>query len=269
MTRSSLSVLLLAAASLALACEGREIAVFELPAVVVGGAGAGGGAGAAAMAGSPSNAGVGGTRGDVMTAGSSSGASDAGGSLSTSAGSAGDGNGNANGNGNDGMAGGGGGGPPPCGADSDCMPGWLCEKRGCESLTGVCVPWPVFCPPNPAPVCGCDGVTYWNDCIRLQSHARLQAFDQCRATACTCEVGADCMVPYASCSHLLPPGEMCGHGMGACWVLPPDCESIADSKMWRECKPPDVGEVPACLNTCQAIATEHSYAELHRNESCN
>jgi hypothetical protein len=77
------------------------------------------------------------------------------------------------------------------------------------------------------------------------------------------------MVPYASCSHLLPPGEMCGHGMGACWVLPPQCEPSADSKMWRECKPPEPGQIPGCLDTCQAIASEHTYAELHRDEVCN
>lgn len=260
--RQSLPQLLLLTVTL-LACEGREIAVFELPALVAGDAGTSG------LAGSTSGAGVGGMGGGAATSGSSSGGSSSGGSsagggaLATSGGAAGEGIGN------DAGGFGSGGGPPRCGADSDCMPGWLCEKQGCDALTGVCVPWPVFCPPNPAPVCGCDGVTYWNDCIRLQSHARLAAFDQCRATACTCEVGADCMVPYASCSHLLPPGEMCGHGMGACWVLPPQCQPSADSKMWRECKPPDVGELPGCLDTCQAIASEHSYAELHRNEACN
>jgi hypothetical protein len=148
------------------------------------------------------------------------------------------------------------------------MPGWLCEKKGCDATMGVCIPWPVFCPPYPAPVCGCDGVTYWNDCIRLQSHARLASFDQCRDTARPCEVGADCGVPYASCSHLLPLGEMCGHGEGACWLLPPKCDSNADSKMWRECRPPD-GVPLGCLSTCDAIASEHTYAELHRGESCN
>jgi Kazal-type serine protease inhibitor domain len=170
-----------------------------------------------------------------------------------------------------GIPGAGGAGPATCGVDTDCMPGWLCEKQGCDALTGVCVPWPLFCPPAPAPVCGCDGITYWNDCIRLQSpgHAQQQSPDQCRANACTCEVGADCMVPYASCSHLLPTGEVCGHGMGACWVLPPQCEPSADSKMWRECKPPDPGQLPGCLDTCNAIATEHTYGELHRGDTCN
>jgi hypothetical protein len=138
---------------------------------------------------------------------------------------------------------------------------------GCDATSGFCAPWPVFCPPDPRPVCGCDGVTYWNDCIRLQSHARFAMPDQCRQTACSCEVASDCNVPYASCSHLLPPGAMCGPGMGACWVLPSDCPKDIDSKKWRECKPPD-GQPASCVDTCTAIASEKPYTELHRGDTC-
>jgi hypothetical protein len=254
-TRSALGRLALAASLAAIACEGRQVEVFELPTRAgVGdpGGSAGstdvGGAGAAGTSVTPSTSGSGGS---VPTAGSLGG-----GGVSTSFG---------------GMFGGGGVPVTTCASETDCMPGWVCDKQGCETPTGVCVPWPIFCPPDPAPVCGCNGVTYWNDCIRLQSPnpTAFASPDQCRATACTCEVGTDCMVAYASCNHLLPPGEMCGHGMGACWVLPPKCAPDPDSKLWRECKPPDVGEVPQCLDTCNAIATEHTYAELHRGDTCN
>jgi hypothetical protein len=256
----ALRVLVLAGSALVVACEGHELAVFDLAPAV------GGTAGASSTAGANSDAGSGGSGVSSAGSGGSSGApiASGGGDFTADAGAAGffDGGG---------LPGTGGGSPAPCGADPDCMPGWRCEKAGCDAPTGTCVPWPSICPPNPAPVCGCDGVTYWNDCIRLQSqsHPQLQAADQCRANACTCEVGADCMVPYASCSHLLPPGEMCGHGMGACWVLPPQCPPGADNRMWRECRPPDAGQLPACLDTCNAIATEHSYAELHRGDVCN
>jgi hypothetical protein len=255
----SLQALLLATLSLAMGCEGRELSVFELPPAVAGTAGTPSAAGSTADAGSGGS--VSGTTSAGSSSGGAAGGSDAfepsvgGGGFSTSGGMPGDGFGS----------------PEPCAGDMDCMPGWVCEKPGCDAPTGRCVPWPPFCSPNPAPVCGCNGVTYWNDCIRLQSpfHPQLQSPDLCRANACTCEVGTDCMVPYASCSHLLPPGEMCGHGPGACWVLPLQCDPNADSKMWRECRPPDAGQLPTCLDTCNAIATEHSYAELHRNEACN
>jgi hypothetical protein len=252
---SALLVLLLTA------CDGRELSVFELPAKIQPG-GAGGLAGASSANTSGGTAGAmlptsggGGSAADVVGGGAGGGGGSYGGFMAPSGGMPGAA---------------GAASPAPCGVDLDCSPGWICEKSGCDAPTGGCVPWPPFCPPDPNPVCGCDGVTYWNDCIRQQSpmHAQVAQPGVCSVTACACEVGADCSVPYASCSHLMGPGEMCGHGMGSCWVLPPQCGPSNDSKMWRECKPPDAGTAK-CLDTCSAIATEHSYAELHRGDTCN
>ena len=262
MSRTSFGSLALAASMLAMACDGPEVTVFELPALTM----TTGTGGAAGMAGVTSAGSAGSADAPAPSAGSSSGGAAAG-----SGGSPSEGGGSGGGLNTAGMPDGGGMEATKCDDDGDCMLGWLCEKRGCSEPTGQCVPYPSFCLPNPAPVCGCDGVTYWNDCIRLKSHARLAALDQCRATACTCEVGTDCVVPpltYASCSHLLPFGAMCGHGSGACWVLPPQCDPTLDFRSWRECKPPP-GEPPACVDTCTAIASEHTYVELHRGDVCN
>ncbi len=259
MTRGSRSVWCLALLAAA-GCDGREVTVFDLP-IKVNAAGASGAGGSSSTAGA-----VG------MTTTAPAGAA-SGGSVAAAAGLGGGGNdidvGGSNASGAGGVMGSGGVPPTACTTKAECAPGWTCDRRGCDAPQGFCVPWPAICLPNPAPVCGCDGVTYWSDCIRLQSEAVLAGPDQCRVTACTCEVGADCKVPYASCSHLLAPGEMCGHGMGNCWVLPPTCEPSADSKMWHECKPPDAGMVAKCVNTCDAIASEHSYAELRRGDTCN
>lgn len=264
MRRAGWQLLSLASLSLA-ACDGREMSVFELPAHVVGGAGSAAGSSASAGSAGKDTASAGSSAGtDAVTSGSGNGGATGGGggSPSPAGGSAGS---SANTAGTPASGGG-----VSCGDKLDCMPGWICEKQGCDTPSGVCVPWPPACFPNYNPVCGCDGVTYWNDCLRLRSGARLAGPDICRAGACTCEVGSDCNVPYASCSHLLPPGEtMCGHGEGACWVLPPQCPPPPqDAKLWRECKPPDQGGMGGCLDMCSAIATEHSYAELHRGDVC-
>lgn len=254
MTRAS--VLLLVTSLAAVACDGREVTVFDLPAKLgdAGSSGAGGSSGAAGMMMvSPSGANSGGAMVDFGGVG-----------VGTAGGAGTGGAGTPIGFGTGGMP------PTPCTSKADCSLGWACDKSGCDLPMGKCVPWPPICLPDPSPVCGCDGVTYWNDCLRLQADVTLAGPDQCRATACTCEVGADCNVPYASCSHLLAPGEMCGRGQGNCWVLPPACDPDADRKMWRECKPPDSGITTAkCVNTCDAIASEHPYAELHRGDTCN
>lgn len=243
-----------AVVALLAACQGREIAVFELPAV----AGSSSQAGTAGVA-EPGATGAGGSSGaaNVSTAGFSTA-----GSLTQAGGSGGAA----------GLPYDTGGAPPlmrppPCASDDDCQ-GWICDKRGCDATLGFCTPFPPFCDPDPRPVCGCDGVTYWNDCIRVQAHARFASPEQCFDTARTCEVGSDCNVPGAACGHLLPPNALCSHAMGACWVLPSECDPAADPKRWFDCKSAD-GATPQCADTCTAIKTEHSHAELRRGDTCN
>lgn len=237
-------------------CEGRELAVFDVSA----------GAPAAGTA----SSGASGTTAEVGGGGSSSAGTTAGSSPETSGGGGAGGSLSSAGDGGDPSSSGAG--PRPCAEDFDCGGGWVCEKPGCDVPFGQCVPWPAYCPNDPDPVCGCDGVTYWNDCVRLSSpsHPPLAELGQCRATACTCSVGTDCNVPYASCSHLMAPGEMCGRGTGSCWVLPPRCRPSSDPKLWRECRPPDQGPPPPfCVDTCLAIQSERPHAELRRSDTCN
>jgi hypothetical protein len=244
---------LLGVALAQLACKGQEVAVFEMP-TPGGSGGQAGGVGGAASAGAGSPA----TAGDMSIGGVAG---------SAAAPASGSGGGGQAGGGAGGL--GGSGGVPlgmPCTMDTDCGGGWLCEKPGCDAPSGVCEPRPVFLPPEPDPVCGCDGVSYWNDAIRRAHGTTLDTLGECRASACSCEVAADCEVEGASCSHLVSPDEMCGHGTGACWVLPPQCVPTGDPMVWRECRPDTPDPPPPCVDTCQAIRSERPHAPPHHGD---
>lgn len=65
----------------------------------------------------------------------------------------------------------------------ECPSNYLCDFRDptCSTvdLGGVCVPGPEVCPGGDDPVCGCNGVTYPNDCSRLQAGATLAHTGPC------------------------------------------------------------------------------------------
>jgi hypothetical protein len=150
----------------------------------------------------------------------------------------------------------------PCSSNDDCAPRstMFCAKPSCDAPTGMCEDRPLSCD-DPGPnVCGCDGITYWNDCLRKQNGVATSAPDQC-------PLGVPCdtspmstmhcpNIPGAHCARLVL-GPMCDlMAPGTCWVLPPDCAPLQGMMMpsderWAACAADAM-----CLPTCDAIRTE-------------
>jgi hypothetical protein len=150
-----------------------------------------------------------------------------------------------------------------CSTASECPSGFICLKLDCVNPMGFCEPHPLPCDPSALPVCGCDGVTYWNDCYRQESGVGTSALAQCTGPLSACNTAADCKATGASCAHLgLGPGPgqnpgTCGPpAPGTCWVAPPDCAATPSAPLWTVCDPQQVpGQPPrsSCMNTCDAI----------------
>lgn len=75
---------------------------------------------------------------------------------------------------------------PKCGgfAGVGCPDGGICDfppgRCGFADHQGTCMPRPDACIAIFAPVCGCDGTTYGNDCERLRAGVALDHDGECR-----------------------------------------------------------------------------------------
>jgi hypothetical protein len=125
----------------------------------------------------------------------------------------------------------------PGGAAASCTTGLFCrytEAQYCGEVSGPgeCAEQPTVCTKEWAPVCGCDGRNYSNDCV-AHSHGvsiRHRGLCQDAAQAAAGAVGASCGVAgAASCATGLfcqfPPAAKCGavKKPGKCQPRPQAC----------------------------------------------
>jgi hypothetical protein len=87
-----------------------------------------------------------------------------------------------------------------------CPTGSFCELSSCgPDSSGVCKPQPDLCAAQSAPQCGCDGITYSNECLRQAAGASLDHDGACgKGDACSNAGG------YCAMGDLVPP--MCKPG---------------------------------------------------------
>ena len=113
----------------------------------------------------------------------------------------------------------------PCGGDDGvaCEDAAVCDRVGCAADdVGVCLPVPDACAGVYAAVCGCDGVTYQNDCARLAAGAALDLPGPCDG-ATECGQGAACL-DGAACDV-----SGCGEtAAGVCVPAPEACAAVLD-----------------------------------------
>ena len=110
----------------------------------------------------------------------------------------------------------------PCDAGEFCkFPIGAC----CCDIMGICMPVPGGCPDVWQPVCGCNGVTYGNECEADLAGAAIAHPGECQPTCggpngATCGPGHFCKYPIGVCDP--------ASGVGMCAPVPPACPTLWD-----------------------------------------
>jgi len=76
------------------------------------------------------------------------------------------------------------GGPTICNNNQVCPSGLTCDYNQpgrcfASAVGGICIETPSACTRIYQPVCGCDGVTYGNDCDRRRARVQLDHGGEC------------------------------------------------------------------------------------------
>jgi hypothetical protein len=156
-------------------------------------------------------------------------------------------------------------GPIRCNGLGDCPSDAYCAKAACGDVTGTCQLLPAECgqPEQHAAVCGCDGITYFDDCLRQAGGVAASTPGPCwQGVATICGGAAHTACPAgAYCAQLGGPGPgPCGpEDDGTCWVLPLSCPPPGNDQ-WTPC------QGGPCVDTCNAIRSGGSY---HRAQVCH
>jgi hypothetical protein len=146
-----------------------------------------------------------------------------------------------------------------------CPAGRYCELpagecRGAD-LQGTCEVIPAACPDLVAPVCGCDDVTYGNDCERRAKQVQEDHDGACGGVACAgvcdCYLGAKfqhpCPLACAQCGNFWTcDGGSCVEHCGVLPYPPPPCRAPSCGTLAGiQCSDHQFCELPP--DTCQIV----------------
>ena len=149
--------------------------------------------------------------------------------------------------------------PQHCWSHDMCQPDQYCFLDGCLAETGVCVPRPEFCPDVWDPVCGCDGVTYPNECHAARAGMSIDYLGMCDGAYCfsndMCPADQYCFF------------HVCAVKSGACIRRPEACPDV-----WEPvCGCDGVTYPNACEAARAGMSVDH-YGECEmiclQNEDC-
>jgi hypothetical protein len=177
----------------------------------------------------------------------------------------------------------------PCPTGQFCStPTTLCESKD----AAVCEPIGEDACASSGPECGCDGISYYNECLRQSAHVSLKSAGPCTFSAAPCGPQISCPVDSASCARILevvlpsfgdvgpelgdasreflgdaaPSCATFEQGLarvfGACWVLPESCPSPASRTVVGVCD-------PKCIDDCSAIRDGGLYTLCPPDASAN